>query len=110
MCPDPIEPLLPPEGAPNVLILRLDDVAFGAASTFGGPCRTRVADTPAAGRPSSTVSTPRRCAHRPVRVCTQGPSSRFIGRISRVQVDLGDDDHDHFVDPQERLRIATSVH
>jgi hypothetical protein len=34
----PIEPLLPPEGAPNVLIVLLDDVGFGAASTFGGPC------------------------------------------------------------------------
>ena len=32
----PIEPLLPPEGAPNVLIILLDDVGFGAASTFGG--------------------------------------------------------------------------
>ncbi len=37
----PIEPLLPPEGAPNVLIILLDDVGFGAASTFGGPCRVR---------------------------------------------------------------------
>ena len=35
----PIEPLLPPEGAPNVLIVLLDDVGFGASSAFGGPCR-----------------------------------------------------------------------
>jgi hypothetical protein len=34
----PIEPLLPPDGAPNVLIILLDDVGFGAASTFGGWC------------------------------------------------------------------------
>ena len=33
----PIEPLLPPEGAPNVLIVLLDDVGFGASSAFGGP-------------------------------------------------------------------------
>ena len=26
----PIEPLLPPEGAPNVLVILLDDVGFGA--------------------------------------------------------------------------------
>jgi arylsulfatase len=45
----PIEPLLPPEGAPNVLIILLDDVGFGAASTFGGPCRTPRADRLAAG-------------------------------------------------------------
>jgi arylsulfatase A-like enzyme len=33
----PIEPLRPPAGAPNVLILLLDDVGFGASSAFGGP-------------------------------------------------------------------------
>ncbi|MGN6794515.1 MAG: hypothetical protein ACTHJW_19185, partial [Streptosporangiaceae bacterium] len=36
----PIEPLRPPDGAPNVLIVLLDDVGFGAASAFGGPCQT----------------------------------------------------------------------
>jgi hypothetical protein len=45
----PIEPLLPPVGAPNVLIVLLDDVGFGAASTFGGPCQTPTADRLAAG-------------------------------------------------------------
>jgi arylsulfatase len=33
-------------------------------------------------------------------------SSRFTGKIKWVQIDLGDDDHDHFIDPEERLRIA----
>ena len=36
----PIEPLRPPAGAPNVLIVLIDDVGFGASSAFGGPCRT----------------------------------------------------------------------
>ncbi|MDQ6853771.1 MAG: arylsulfatase [Actinomycetota bacterium] len=36
----PIEPLRPPDGAPNVLILLIDDTGFGASSAFGGPCRT----------------------------------------------------------------------
>ncbi|PRY67303.1 arylsulfatase [Glaciihabitans tibetensis] len=45
----PIEPLLPPEGAPNVLIVLLDDVGFGASSAFGGPCDTPNADKLAAG-------------------------------------------------------------
>src|SRR6186997_1248574 len=45
----PIEPLLPPPGAPNVLIVLLDDVGFGASSTFGGPCQTPTADRLAAG-------------------------------------------------------------
>ncbi len=37
---EPIEPLRPPAGSPNVLVILLDDVGFGAASVFGGPCRT----------------------------------------------------------------------
>ena len=36
----PIRDLRPPQGAPNVLIILLDDVGFGASSAFGGPCRT----------------------------------------------------------------------
>ena len=36
----PIEPLLPPKGAPNVLVVLLDDVGFAASSAFGGPCTT----------------------------------------------------------------------
>ena len=45
----PIRPLLPPEGAPNVLIVLLDDVGFGASSAFGGPCDTPNAERLAAG-------------------------------------------------------------
>jgi hypothetical protein len=33
-------------------------------------------------------------------------SSRFTGKIHWVQLDVGTDDHDHFIDPAERLRIA----
>ncbi|HVH12982.1 MAG TPA: arylsulfatase [Longimicrobium sp.] len=36
----PITPLRPPRGAPNVLLVLLDDVGFGASSAFGGPCAT----------------------------------------------------------------------
>jgi arylsulfatase A-like enzyme len=45
----PIEPLRPPEGAPNVVVILLDDVGFGASTTFGGPCRTPTADRLADG-------------------------------------------------------------
>ena len=38
-CP-PIQPLRPPAGAPNVLVVLLDDVGFGASSAFGGPVHT----------------------------------------------------------------------
>jgi arylsulfatase A-like enzyme len=36
----PIEQLRPPKGAPNVLVILIDDVGFGASSAFGGPCHT----------------------------------------------------------------------
>ncbi len=44
----PIQPLRPPAGSPNVLIILIDDCGFGASSTFGGPCETPVADRLAA--------------------------------------------------------------
>ncbi len=44
----PIEPLRPPAGAPNVLIVLLDDVGFAASSAFGGPCNTPTAERLAA--------------------------------------------------------------
>jgi len=40
----PITMLRPPKGAPNVLIVLIDDVGFGASSAFGGPCHTPVAE------------------------------------------------------------------
>jgi arylsulfatase A-like enzyme len=45
---DPIEPLMPPDGAPNVLIVLLDDVGFAASSAFGGPVNTPTAERLAA--------------------------------------------------------------
>src|SRR5690242_15343597 len=45
----PIEPLRPPAGSPNVLIVMLDDIGFGAASAFGGPCATPTAERLAGG-------------------------------------------------------------
>jgi arylsulfatase A-like enzyme len=44
----PIEPLRPPDGAPNVLVVLLDDVGFAASSAFGGPCATPTAERLAA--------------------------------------------------------------
>jgi arylsulfatase A-like enzyme len=41
----PIKPLRPPEGAPNVLVVLLDDVGFGASHTFGGPANTPALDS-----------------------------------------------------------------
>jgi arylsulfatase len=44
----PIEPLRPPAGAPNVLIVLIDDAGFGSSSAFGGPCQTPTAERLAA--------------------------------------------------------------
>jgi arylsulfatase len=45
----PIEQLRPPKGAPNVLVILIDDAGFGSASAFGGPCQTPNAERLAAG-------------------------------------------------------------
>src|SRR4051812_10823193 len=45
----PIEQLRPPKGAPNVLIVLIDDAGFGSSSAFGGPCNTPGAERPATG-------------------------------------------------------------
>jgi len=44
----PIEELRPPKGAPNVLIILIDDAGFGSSSAFGGPCQTPTAEKLAA--------------------------------------------------------------
>src|SRR5436853_91095 len=36
----PIQQVNPPESAPNVLVVLLDDAGFGSSSAFGGPCNT----------------------------------------------------------------------
>jgi arylsulfatase A-like enzyme len=44
----PIQLLRPPRGAPNVVVILLDDVGFGASSAFGGPIHTPTAERLAA--------------------------------------------------------------
>ena len=36
----PIMRLLPPSGAPNIVVILIDDAGFGSSSVFGGPCQT----------------------------------------------------------------------
>ncbi|QEH38225.1 Arylsulfatase [Aquisphaera giovannonii] len=38
--PDYPTPVAAPKGAPNVLLVLIDDAGFGNPSTFGGPCQT----------------------------------------------------------------------
>jgi hypothetical protein len=45
----PIKQLRPPAGAPNVLVILIDDAGFGSSSAFGGPCQTPNAERLAKG-------------------------------------------------------------
>ena len=45
----PIRDVRPPATAPNVLVILIDDVGFGASSAFGGPCQTPNFERLAAG-------------------------------------------------------------
>ena len=45
----PIRDVRPPKDAPNVLVILIDDVGFGASSAFGGPCNTPTFEKLAAG-------------------------------------------------------------
>src|SRR5271156_6661027 len=47
----PIRDLRPPDGAPNVLLVLIDDAGFGSSSAFGGPCSTPNAEKMAANGP-----------------------------------------------------------
>jgi arylsulfatase len=38
------KPVVAPKGAPNIVLVLLDDVGFGASSTFGGPIETPTLD------------------------------------------------------------------
>src|SRR5438477_9170332 len=37
-----------PKGAPNVVVVLLDDIGFGQSSAFGGPCKMQTAEQLAA--------------------------------------------------------------
>jgi arylsulfatase len=45
----PIKQLRPPKGAPNVVVILIDDAGFGSSSAFGGPCQTPNAERLAKG-------------------------------------------------------------
>ena len=100
----PIEPLRPPDGAPNVLIVLIDDVGFGASSAFGGPINTPNAERLAANGPQvqplphhgALLADARGAAHRPQ------PPHRRHGRHHRDR-DVGARLQ---LDPPEHVRAA----
>jgi hypothetical protein len=42
-------------------------------------------------------------------VSTKAPTGKFTGTINWVKLDLGDDTHDHLVDPEQAMRVAMST-
>jgi hypothetical protein len=36
-------------------------------------------------------------------------TSQFTGKIYAVQLDAGDDNHDHFISPDELMRVASTI-
>ena len=36
-------------------------------------------------------------------------TSAFTGTVNWVQLDIGDDDHDHLISPEARMRVATAI-
>jgi arylsulfatase len=38
-----------------------------------------------------------------------GESSHFTGTLNWVELEIGDDNHDHLITPEERMRVATSI-
>ena len=86
-------------GSPRVATSRSTTTAMRSAPAGSRP-RNRWCSPPTR-RPTSATNPARRC-----RRTTPRTASRFTGKINWVQLDVGEDDHDHFIDPEERLRVA----
>ena len=81
----------PPEGAPNVMVIVLDDVGYGQLSVFGGPCDTPNLDRLAArGLRYSNFQTTALCSPtRAALLARGGPAGmKPIRRRDRQQADV----------------------
>ena len=65
----PIKELRPPAGAPNVVVILLDDIGFGAPSTFGGGINMPTLDSLAKRGSAIPSFTPPHSARRLARRC-----------------------------------------
>ena len=99
----PIEPLRPPAGAPNVLVVLIDDVGFGASSAFGGPINTPTAERLAA----DGLEVHPLPHHRPLLADAGGAADRAqppLGRHGRHHRDRHRRPRLHLDAPQHRAR------
>jgi arylsulfatase len=81
----PIRLLRPAAGAPNVLIVLIDDAGFGASSAFGGPCQTPVAEI-ATSAPGYNSLRPNTCAPLAEILNLNGYSTAQFGKCHEVPV------------------------
>ena len=83
----PIEPLRHPAGAPNVLVVLIDDAGFGCSSAFGGPCA--YPDCRAPGRRGAEVQP---VSHRPL--CARRRVLALLSGGNHHSVGMGRDHRD----------------
>ena len=79
----------PPEGAPNIVVIVLDDVGYGQLSAFGGMCETPNLDKLAArGLKFSNFHTTALCS--PTRACLlTGRNHHTVGLAGITELSLG---------------------
>ena len=99
----PIQEIRPPKGAPNVLVVLIDDVGFGASSAFGGPINTPDRGAPG-GQRAEVQPLPH---HRPLLADAGGAADRAqppLGRHGRHHRAGGGRARLHLDDPQHQGR------
>ncbi len=104
--PYQVYPTRPPAGAPNVVIVMLDDVGFGAASTFGGLIDTPSLDKLAAeGLRYNCFNTTSLCS--PSRaVLLTGRNHHKVGTGAIIELATGYDGYNSII-PKSAATIAT---
>ena len=96
----PIKDVRRQRSAPNVLVILIDDVGFGASSAFGGPCQTPNFEKLAAGGLKYNRSTPRRCVRRRAGAADRpqppfgGDGQHHRNRHRRTRLHLGAAQHE----------------
>ena len=73
------QPVRATPGAPNVLLIVLDDTGFGHLGCYGSPIATPNLDALAAGGLLTTTCTRPRCARRPARASSPAATTTRTG-------------------------------
>ena len=108
-----IEVLRPPTGAPNVLVVLIDDVGFGASSAFGGPCQTPNIEALAAnGLKYNRFHTTALCSPtRQAMLTGRNHHSAGMGAITEMATAASGQCSlmSNTISPEQRLRLAMAI-